>query len=124
MLGCKPDMKVHQMFYGTTSPSVTSITVGMVETIKPTSKGMIQSPSVISPDQIAFVRTIETVKGEKGEDWMGLAFESQRANAPVVKQKYVFFWDQAGKCIRYCSVKGDFYVQDGQEVPLGKLKEH
>lgn len=85
---------------------------------------MLQSPSVISPNQVAVIRTVETIKGEEGEDRMALAFESQRANAPLAKQKYVFFWDQAGKCIRYCLVKGDLYVQDGQEVPLAKLKEH
>lgn len=123
MVGCDSDVKTHQMFYGTTPPPVVSITVGVVETVKPTGKSSLPSPSMISPNQLAIVKMLDVLKGEGVGGRVGLAYEAGRSNETVAKQKYVFLWDQTGRCVQYFSVKGNSYLKDGHEIPLEELKK-
>jgi hypothetical protein len=123
VVGCESDVKTHQLFYGTTPPPVISITIGDVEAVKSIGKGGLPSPSMISPNQLAIVKMVDVLKGQGVGERIGLAYEAGRSNEPVAKQKYVFLWDQTGKCIQYFTVKGNVYVKDGHEIPLDELKK-
>jgi hypothetical protein len=120
--GCDSDVKTHQLFYGTTPPPVASITVGDVDAVKSISKRGLPSPSMISPNQLAIIKMVNVLRGQGVGERIGLAFEAGRSNEPTAKQRYVFFWDQTGKCVQYFTVKGDLYIKDGREVPLAELK--
>ncbi len=54
---------------------------------------------------------------------IGFAYEAGRSDEPVAKQKYVFLWDQTGKCVQYFMAKGNLYVNDGHEITLEELKK-
>lgn len=123
LAGCDSGMKTHQLFYGTTPPPVVSITVGDVEMVKSTGKSGLASPSMVSPNQLAVVKMVDVLKGKGVGDRIGLAYEAGRSNEPAAKARYVFFWDQTGRCVQYFSVKGKFYVKDGRELPLEDLRE-
>ncbi len=123
VVGCESDAKIHQLFYGTTPPSVVSITIGDVESVKSTGKGGLPSPSMVSPNQLAIVKMVNILKGQGVGEKIGLAYDAGRSNEPVAKQRYVFLWDQSGECIRYFTVKGNLYVKDGREIPLAELKK-
>lgn len=123
VIGCESDVKTHQLFYGTTPPPVISITVGDVETVKSIGKSGLPSPSMVSPNQLAIVKMVDILKGQGVGERIGLAYEAGRNNEPVAKQKYVFLWDETGKCIQYFTVKGNFYVKDGREISLDELKK-
>jgi hypothetical protein len=121
--GCESGRRTHQLFYGTTPPPVVSVTVGDVEAIKSIGRGVLTSPSIISPNQLAVIKMVEILKGEGVGERIGIAYEEGISNEFVVKQRYVFLWDQTETCIQYFTVKGKFYVKDGREIPLDELKK-
>src|SRR5258705_13255148 len=106
VVGCESNVKTHQLFYGTTPPPVASISVGDVETVKSIGKGGLPPPSMVSPNQLAIVKIVDVLKGQSVGQRIGLAYEAGRSNELVAKQRYVFLWDQTGRCIEYCKVKG------------------
>ena len=120
--GCDSDIKTHQLFYGATLPPVVSITVGEVEAVKVKGNSGLSSPSIISPNRLAIVKMSEVLKGNGVGERIALAYEIGRNNEPMVKQKYVFFWDQSGRCVQYFSVNGRFYIKDGRELLLEDLR--
>lgn len=120
--GCDFGVKTHQLFYGTPPPPAASITVGDVVAVKTIDKRGLPSPSMISPNQLAIIKMVDVLRGQGVGERIGLAFESGRSNEPKAKQRYVFFWDETGKCIQYFTVKGDLYIKDDREVPLEELK--
>ena len=66
---------------------------------------------------------VEVLKGGGVGERIGLAYETGRSNEFLVKQRYVFLWDQTETCIQYFTVKGQFYVKGDREIPLEELKK-
>jgi hypothetical protein len=66
LFGCKQHVQRHDLFYGSTQPPIVSITIGDVQFVKPIHKstGPLTSPSMISPNRLAVVNTVEILKGK------------------------------------------------------------
>ncbi|MGN6385951.1 MAG: hypothetical protein ACTHMT_06890 [Verrucomicrobiota bacterium] len=124
LFGCKQDVQRHDLFYGSTQPPIVSITIGDVQFVKPIHKstGPLTSPSMISPNRLAVVNTVEILKGQGVGQRIGLAYEAGRKYEPLPKHRYVFLWDPTGKCIQYYPVQSEFYIKDGREIPLKNLQ--
>jgi hypothetical protein len=120
LLGCN-ESKTHQIFYGATPRPVVSITIGTVTAVKPLRLRGLRSASMISPDRLAIIKMDKTLKGPGVGERIRLAYEAGRHNAPVTNSTYVFLWDEAGNCIRYFSLVGDFYLKDDRQTPLADL---
>jgi hypothetical protein len=122
LVGCESDVKTHQMYYGTGSPRIDSITIGEVDAVKTVKKRGPVSPSIVLPNQLAAIKMVCVLKGQGVGKRIALAFESGRSNEPAPMQRYVFFWDEMGRCVKYFTVKDNFYLKDGVEISLDELK--